>query len=72
MAEPVIDRLKTIQVEHENRELRVVASAPRHGLLHLQCELGAIGQAGQGVVMRQLFQGHFASLQALNTVCHRQ
>jgi hypothetical protein len=51
MAERIIDVLEPVDVEHEDGEGLVPLAQPRLGLLELLHEAGAVGDAGQQVVM---------------------
>ena len=52
VAERIVDVLESVEVEHEDRERLVSPAQPGGRLLELLDEIGAIGEAGQEIVVR--------------------
>ena len=62
VATAVIDRLELVEIEIEHDERRAVAFEPRDRLLEVLGELGAVEQAGQGVVVGEIVDAPFGVL----------
>ncbi len=54
MAEAVIDLLETVQIDHMQGERRVLLDGALRFFKQAGLEEGAVGEAGQGVIMRQI------------------
>ena len=52
----VVDRLETVQVEEQHREIALAPAGAFDGLLHAVFEQNAVGQLGERVVQGQLHQ----------------
>ena len=51
MPQRIVDRFEPVQVEHQYREIRAIASGLSQGLLDPFTEQNAVWQAGQGVML---------------------
>ena len=62
MAQGFVDRFEAVQVDHQQRHLFPVQSCQGQGLVQVFAELGAVGQAGEAVVIGQELQLLFGFL----------
>ncbi|OIQ74519.1 hypothetical protein GALL_438260 [mine drainage metagenome] len=56
MAKTVIDRLETVQIKKRQTQLVAATQHQGHGLAQPVGQQGAVGQSGQGIKVRQMFQ----------------